>query len=450
MIFWKKAGKTALSVSYFLTLLFLFFFVVVQGPIAVSKVSLSSQSILRDSLFPFSLADLGLENNEILALIEFYFQIILGFIGCTLIANTFQKIFESELLITLLITLIFLSPYYSPLIFGVHIINNGYAYPLFLITVRYLLLGLVFKEFSSYLKFFIFSTVAIIMRRHFIFLPIIGFVSLIYSFIFHNNSYYGKKIFLMLALLISIIVPDLSERYVNYLRSGQFISMPFTGFQFAVTPIYVSTPEDIGYIENQALANLLFSIRNILAAEGLLYDNVAQMQDTPLNFRFRTFFESYEKIAYERLKPIIQQVATQDPALVDQAFIVLSLSLIYNNFFRYMMVYTHNIISYMGGYFMAGLMLVIFITSFICHIQRLGKFSLVSLIISFMTFSNYILVALLEPVTQEYGFYTDSLAQALIFSLISYVFKSQRTNDKLDNSQQEQSPWIALKEPKGM
>lgn len=450
MIFWKKAGKTALSVSYFLTLLFLFFFIAVQGPIAVSKVSLSTQSILQDSLFPFSLADLGLENSAMIALIEFYLQIFLGFIGCYLIANTFQKIFETEALITLLITMIFLSPYYSPLIFGIHIINNGYAYPLFLITVRYLLLGLAFKEFSSYLKFFIFSTIAIIMRRHFIFLPIIGFVSLIYSFIFHRESYYGKKIFLMLALLASIALPDLSERYVNYLRSGQFITMPFAGFQFAVTPLYISTPEDIGYIENKGFADLLLNIRNMLGAEGLLYDNTAQVEDSPLIFRFRTFFESYEKIAYERLRPLIQEAAAQQPALVDQALIALSLSLIYNNFLRYLMVYSHNIIYHMGGYFMACLMLVIFITSFICHIQRLGKFSLVSLIISFTAFANYILVALLEPVTQEYGFYTDSLAQALIFSLISFVFKSQRTTARLDASQQDEPTWIALKTPKDL
>lgn len=449
MIILKKAGKTALSISYFLTLLFLFFYVVVQGPIAVNQISLSSQSILQDNLFPFSLADLGVQNNETLALIEFYLQILLGFISCTLISSTFQKVFGFQLLINLLISLIFLSPYYSPIIFGIHIINNGYAYPIFLITIRYLLLGLVFKEFSSYLKFFIFSTMAILMRRHFIFLPVIGFVSLIYSFVFHRDAYFGKKIILILALIFTIIVPDMSERYLNYLKSGEFISLPFAGFQLAVTPIYISTPEDLSRIENLEVANLLYSIRGSLETEGLLYENMNQIEETPFNFRFKTFFESYEKIAYERIKPFIQQLAIQNSVFVDQALIGLSLSLIYNNFFRYLMVYSQNISYHMGGYFMTGLMFIIFISSFVCHIQTLGKFSLVSLFISFIAFSNYILVGLLEPVTPEYGFYTDSLAQALIFSIISFVFRTQRSVDSSAGSSDQQTiAWMNSEEPK--
>lgn len=96
---------------------------------------------------------------------------------------------------------------------------------------------------------------------------------------------------------------------------------------------------------------------------------------------------------------------------------------------------------------MTGLLLLIFITSFVYHIQHRGRFSLVSLILTFMTFSNYILVALLEPVTQEYGFYTDALTQALLFSLLAFLFKSQRGKNRVDEWDDQGPVWKGVEKP---
>ena len=325
--------------------------------------------------------------------------------------------------------------------FGIHIINNGYAYPVFLLTVRYLLHGLVFREFSSYLMFFLLSTVAVILRRQFVFLPVVGVASLAYSLIFDYEDYYGKKIFLVLALLSSVLLPDLSERYTTYLQTGRFTSIPFVGFQFVVTPLYVSQADDGAVLGSQDLSDLFTTIRTPLAEEALTEDAFDGEEEIPLMLRYRNFFENYETIAYEKLKPMIESISSDDPLLIDQGLITLSLFLIFANFGKYSLVYLHNITYHMGGYFMASLMLLIFITSFVYHIQHRGRFSLVALVITFMAFSNYLLVALLEPVTQEYSFYTDSLTQALLFALISFLFKIQKGKNRVDSYKNKERTW---------
>lgn len=446
---WKKTGQTAVSIGYFITLLTLFAYIAIQGPIVTAKIGPSSNSILRNNLFPFSLADMGLLNSPAFGMIDFASQIILGFLSAYLIARTFQELFDLSVVATLLVTLVFLSPYYSPLVFGVHVINNGYAYPVFLLTVRYLLRGLIFKEFSSYLLFFFFTAIAIILRRQFVFLPVVGIAALVYSLIFDYEEFYGKKIFLGLALLASIFLPDLSERYANYLKTGQFVSIPFVGFQMAVTPLYVSKVDDVNlFTSKPELANMFLAIRQPLAAEGLTQDVAERQEDIPLMRRYRNFFETYETIAYGKLKPLIEGISRENPALVDEGLITLAMGLIFANFGQYFLIYLHNIIYHMGGYFMTVLFLLIFITSFIYHIQYKGRFSLVSLVITFLAFSNYILVALLEPVTQEYGFYTDSFTQALLLALIAFLFRTQRGKTQMnEESPESQRNWRGVEKP---
>lgn len=447
MLTWKKTGQTVLSIGYFVTLLCLFTYVVIQGPIVGVKTDPGAQSILQESLFPFSLQDTGLFESRAFTLAEFFFQIFIGFLGAYLMGRTFQRIFELGSISTLLVTLIFLSPYYSPLVFGIYIINNGYAYPLFLMTTRYLVHGLVFREFSAYIKFFVFTTIVIIMRRQFMFLPIVGLASLVYSFIFDAEIYYGRKIYLTVCFLLSIILPDLSERTTTYLENGSFVSVPFAGYQFFMTPLYVSTEEDATLFQGDTLAGLFSSARELVLSQGLTEENLIAEQGPALMSRFQNYFSTYDLIAYGQLKPLIDSLAQENPQLVDEGLIAISMALIYNNFSDYILVYTHNIIYHMGGYYMTGLLLLIFITSFVYHIQHRGRFSLVSLILTFMTFSNYILVALLEPVTQEYGFYTDALTQALLFSLLAFLFKSQRGKNRVDEWDDQGPVWKGVEKP---
>lgn len=445
---WKKAGKTALSLGYFLTLLALFAFIAIQGPIVVEKTGVSTESILRDNLFPFGLEDFGLLMNPTFAMVNFGFQIIFGFFSAYLVGRTFQKLFELNTILTLIVTLIFLSPYYSPLVFGIHIINNGYAYPVFLLSVRFLLHGLVFREFSSYMLFFLLSAIAVIMRRQFVFLPVIGITSLIYSLVFDYEEYFGKKIFLILGVVGSILAPDLSERYMNYLKDGRFVSVPFAGLQFAMAPLYVSEAGDaMMFKDNPDLGELFLSIRAPLVTEKLTEQSIGGGENVPLLLRYRPFFENYNKIAYTQIKPIIDSLSNDRPDLVDQGLITISLGLIFKNFGNYALVYLHNIIYYMGGYFLTGFIFLIFVTSFVYHIQYRGRFSLVALMITFIAFSNYILVALLEPVTQEYSFYTDSLIQALLVALVSFLFRSQRGVHRVDENKRNPQNWRYVEKP---
>ena len=98
---WKKTGQAALSIGYFTTLLLLFIYIAIQGPIVVAKGGPSAESILRNNLFPFGLEDMGLLNSPTFGMINFAIQILLGFFSAYLMGRTFQRFIYFEFLFVL-------------------------------------------------------------------------------------------------------------------------------------------------------------------------------------------------------------------------------------------------------------------------------------------------------------------------------------------------------------
>lgn len=435
MILWKNFGQKTLSAGYIFILFLLFLLMAMHGPgLMEMPQDPSKQSILHDTLSPIFLQDFGENLAAPLAFLDIYGTLVLGFLGAYSLAKTFGKLFNTGNGIVFFMVLIFLSPYMRPVLGEKPIAHLGYSYPLFLFSIRNLIWGLARCDSVHLMRFFLLSSLGVVLKRHFLFLSLGGCLAALCAFLLNPQGYKGKKRWVLLGVLLSLGIPDLCERTMNYRRSGAFITLPFVGFQFMMTPLYISSSEDMASLPPPVSA-FLGALRQPLADAGILYD--APDTPSPVNAgdtqgpegpqspsqKIQRFFNAYDTLAYTSIKPLIQTAAAQNPTQADQFLILMSLTLIFNNFMKYVTVYLENIIVHMGGYFMAGLGLLIFVGAFRAQLLYRDTLSLVTLCVSSLCFANYSLVALLEPVKPVYSFYTETLLQGILVILITKAFQ---------------------------
>lgn len=438
----ERLKQHSISTFFFIGLFILYAMIALQGPIENPTHDPLTNSILKDSLFSLGNFDLGILTPQYQSVVKFLFQLFFGFMGAYVLGITFRDLFLAGPLTTFLVTMTFLSPYYYPVVFGEYLITDGYAYPFFLITVRFLLKGMVFRDKGALFLFYLLVIVDTIMHRQFMFLSIVGLLSLIYALAYDYGHYYGHRMLLVLACIASFIVPDVAERTNNLLQGRGFISVPYAGLQFSVLPLYVSKTQDAVAFQDANQKAFFTGLHQQLETSRL----TAEQNKNPKNVykEYLSYFDNYTAITYKTLIPLFQQMKVADPLRLDQGMITVSLILISQNVGTYFDFYIHNIIHHMGGYFMFFLLWVVLLTSLFYHAQARSRFSLLPALVSVIVLANYSLVAFLEPVTKVYGFYTDVLWQGLLLMLLEYLFKEEKRKLLIDAYTQNTSLWTRV------
>lgn len=435
----ERLKQHSISTFFFIGLFILYAMIALQGPIENPIHNPLTNSILKDSLFSLGNFDISILTPRYQLIVKFLFQISMGFMGAYVLGKTFRDLFLAGPLTGFLVTMTFLSPYYYPVIFGEYLITDGYAYPFFLITIRFLLKGMVFRDKGALLLFYLLVIVDTIMHRQFMFLSIVGLLSLIYVLSYDYGHYYGHRMLLILACIASFVVPDVAERTDNLLQGKGFTSVPYAGLQFSVLPLYVSKTQDATAFHDPNQKAFFTGLHQQLEENRL----TAAQNKNPKNVyqEYLKYFDDYTTITYKILIPLFRQMKVSDPLRLDQGMITVSLILISQNLGTYFDFYIHNIIRHMGGYFMFSLLWVVLLTSLFYHAQARSRFSLLAALITVTMLANYCLVAFLEPVTKVYGFYTDVLWQGLLLMLLEYLFKEEKRKLLIDSYTQNTSLW---------
>jgi hypothetical protein len=419
----NSAGNKFL-ILYRVTYLLLFLFLAWQGPsIAPDTASYLADNPIRSPGFPLILNAyqglFGYDNFQYLN----WVQLIFGFAAVSYFVRKLKTIFMLSEWPSFLVTLVLLFPFYGPGRFANFILTEAFCYPLFLIIVAEILEGVSFKSSKALLYALFWTGIIVIVRRQFLFLyP--AFVILFLYLVFWERKQF-KFYLLSFSLIVSILVPNLFEKTYQYIHHGKFTTVPFTGMQLIIAPLYLAKESDAELFDNPTEREIFETVRNKIEAEHLNFEALNETSYFHTS-AYTHFYESYNPICWGTLAVVLSELGIHDPYEIDQITSKMAIMLILNNVKGFLVLYLLNIIFNIGGLHFAlflGVSALLAFSSFIIKRETLTQAYLLSLL---LTAGNYSLVALVEPILPRYSVYTDMvLVSILIVCLVKAFNKLQ-------------------------
>lgn len=407
-----------------ITVLSLTFALFLQGPILhPDSASYLYPNPLRPPMYPLLLqinqALFG--TNHYHALI--FFQLTIGIWAACAFAQTLKKLFALPIWVIAIITIALLIPYGWQK-FGNIVLTEALCYPLFLCATRSLLQGLIGKKTRSFFFFLGWTSLLILTRRQFLFLyPVFGVV-LVYLFCWDRRSFKVTTIALLsLTFGLSIIATNLLERSYQYSQHGHFSIAPFTGVQLVVAPLYLANDADSELFKTPLEKSVFLTTRQILQDKKISYDTRPNEQAGVFTLSTYThFYEHYNTICWEALRTALTKHAVVDVYQVDALTLDMATTLIQAHLIDYIALYFANIVFNLGGFYYAfflGILFLLLIVKLIYNKPAIAPtpLTLTMFLSLLLTFANYSLVALVEPVLKRYSAYTDTIQISLLLVL---------------------------------
>lgn len=169
-------------------------------------------------------------------------QIVFGLTGITVFSVFLYRHFSLNKWLVLLFSLILFEPYFFALRIGNNMATESLAYPLFLITLKYLLEGLKYKNPGKIVWSFFFTSLLVLTRIQFVFLYPLQIIIILYLLFFTTTN--KRLIFKLGMIFIAFVLGNyLFEKGYNYINGGT-IDKAASGLQLATKLIYISTLQD--------------------------------------------------------------------------------------------------------------------------------------------------------------------------------------------------------------
>jgi len=417
----EKETMSKWAKYYFFLGLALFSVLLFQGPIIQPDTgSYESFHVLRSPLYPLLLKLYGgFFSHSYFPLV--FLQLIAGFYAAAYFVKNIRKIINFKQEFAGILFFILLVPYYGPSKIGNAILTEAICYPLFLLTVSFLLNGVIKKDLKSILYTFAMATLLVLTRKQFLFLfP--GFAIFLCYFALSTQNV-KKTSILIFTFILMIVGTHLLEKTYHYIYTGKFKSIPFTGMQLVIAPLYVAKDSDVAFFKTDLQKNIFLKTRALMHQNNQSYDSLNKKTYFDVSV-YNHFYENYNTLCWKTLSSVITQ-EIKDIYAIDSETIKMALILIQHNLTSYISLYLLNIISNIGGFYYTILLITFFGLSMFYFIKEKNNFALISITILSLSASNYLLVALVEPVLKRYTHYTDTIQITLILILLYLVFQDK-------------------------
>lgn len=436
--------NTYQSFAFCIPFILLFIALWLQGPwLQTDSQSYLTKSPIRSALYPLLLQlNTWLFPGQWGGLV--FVQLALGFYSAYFTASKLKKLFALNHWLSSLLMILFLIPYYGPLKFGNSILSEALCYPIFLFAFSYLLEGLFQRKTKSLLYFLGLTSLLILTRRQFLFLYPVFTCVLIYLGVVHRKQF--KLSLLTIAFALSILGTHLLERTYQYFNHNHFTTIPFTGMQLIVAPLYLSTPNDAALFENTLEKIIFLEIQEKMQAKHLSYQTINTSPHFNLTIYpqflnlavYPHYFENYGPICWEVLFPVINEIDENNNLYLnhydrDTLLIKMALTLIQVHLKEYLALYISNIIFNLGGLFPTLLFVLMAFLAFVYHCLRRDDLSLGLVVTFLLTFGNYFLIAIVEPILIRYSIYTNTLLLGMLTIALSIAFQHGKKTSTLEN-----------------
>lgn len=381
------------------------------------------------------------------------FQLLLGYFGITYFLKFFFKKFKIKSFIFKVILFFSISyPYFNlSMKIGNSILSESLAYPIFLIFTIFFIKSIFGDKnyFKNLLLSLVFFSLLVLIKKTFLILLPIYFLSLVVELIFSKEI--KKAIISILLVFFTFFSLSLIERGATFIKYGTFSPISVSGSSLVSGPFYLAKEDDFKKIKgdfNKKIINNALKILNENNIERIKRnhnsnnDILSFVKDT--RRIFHDYFNKYviiQSIFEDNVEDVFTKKDLQNykyKNISSQHTTDIAIQLIKLNPVENLYLYITNVIYGMGGYFISNnelngyyanigfsglfiliFQILIFIISFTALFQKtkhklLAKICLLFILINF---TNISAVAMYQPVYDRFSFFSFQL----IFFISSFV-----------------------------
>jgi hypothetical protein len=356
--------------------------------------------------------------------LTFILQLIAG-VTCSIYAGRqMQSMLSLPIPMGYLFSTIFFIPYFfGDYKFANRLLSEGISYPLYLFGFSNLLSACVKQQIKPYNVFLISLYFMILTRPQMMFLYPIALVAWLYIALYFNVSI-RKKTMILLSLIAVIIGANLTDRSYHYVKHGHFATEPMFDFALAVPNLFLSTESDSQQIPHKENKVVFLEIKKNMQALKINNRSKAVTETWKLHYHY---ISTYNSIMWDSLYKTFEQAGITSWYRINQLSANIAWPLLKIHWKKYLQLYTFSIRNQFGGYYGLLFCVILLLGSFLLHLKNRDKISLLVFFTLLTAFSNYMSVALLEPILRRYSIYTESFQLCLLLG-IAYLAMHQVNN----------------------
>ncbi|KAA1242625.1 glycosyltransferase family 39 protein [Aquimarina sp. RZ0] len=423
------------SISYRISRLFLYLLVavfvlwkgVITEPDTLSYVGLSIITPPGYGTFLFVFRKLlGDENYFPFIVLT---QLILCFTSCWYLIKILKRIFTINKKILILIDVILLAPVLIPEYLVVNrIVTQGLTYPFFLIIISFLLQTVFEKrKFSGW--FLLISVFAgILTRTQFLF--IVPVILLVLGYQWYLTRNLKKYVPLGIAFIAMPVLVSVIQKTFNYAVHDNYINISSTGLQVMIMPFFVADAEDYLLYKSPKTQAYYKQMYQTAVDRKLLDDFYKPVNDNV----FHHFDYNFVNISYGVLSKkgrlflrpsdpdSIEAMIENDKFLMD-----MWLPLLLDNFWKCLDLFYKNVEHAFGGFYMIWFYVLVFVFSGYSWRKYDDELALFSLLLMVLTFSNILLVCIVQHSIGRYMIYHQWFLPVLLILLFNRLLLLQKS-----------------------
>ena len=302
------------------------------------------------------------------------------------------------------------------------VLSEAVAYPLFLLIVGTILAFITFKNFKNIYFSFLLLLILIQVRGQFLFLVPVLIIAVLISKI---NNKYSKNHWIAIAFAVSI--PFFSagtDIAFHKIAHNNATTTPWTGIQISALPFFVSKPNDYFIFESKLQREYFKYIYSNLEKKKILLSQVPEYPLSKIDFYFAHYVEIANNIIGNSGEEFFKNKYTPDELVVvnDKMATSMTVPLIKNNLGKWLKLYFQNIAKGIGSakYLILNLLLLLFsLYKIIKENNLIAKYIFIG---TLLIIGNITIVALAEPTTSRYCFYTNWILITIVMVLFQKTF----------------------------
>ncbi|SEL72252.1 hypothetical protein SAMN04487910_3175 [Aquimarina amphilecti] len=396
---------------------------VVVEPDTMSYVGLSLITPPGYGTFLFVFRKLFGEDNYYYIIV--FVQLILCFVSCVYVVRTIKKVFDLDYRLILLIEVMLLAPVIIPEYLTVNrIVTQGLAYPCFLMISAFLIQYLFLSDKRMITLLFLSVFAGLLIRTQFFFILPILFLILVYRWYISKN--FRQYLIPIIFLLLMPILVSVTQKTFHYVVHGKYINISSTGLQVMIMPFFVADEEDYQIYEDSKVQEYYKHMYSIAYERKLLDDFYMPVNDNVFHhFDYNFVNISYGVFSIEGRRFLMPSDPDSLEALIANDVILkrMWLPLLFDNFWKCVDLFYKNVAHAFGGFYMIWLCLLLLISSFYIWIKRKEKLGLLAFVFLLLTFSNVLLICVVQHSIGRYLIYHQWMLPVLFILLLDLIIK---------------------------
>jgi len=353
------------------------------------------------------------------------FQILFGTFGIFVFSRFLHQFFKLNDFLTFVLTLFLSIPYFFYGKIANLVMTEAIAYPLFLISVRFLIESVFDKRMRPFVIYMICSVPLVLTRGQFLFFYVISLVILMIFLIFLKEK--RRKIYRLIAIFILLVIStNLIERTYSYFLFNKFDKVNLSGVQLSAAAFYLSSVEDVRIFTDSTEIKFFKGVQDITHKQNSW--NLAYAKTTEGNNGLGYYQMTYNKIIWqavfpEAVKCVPHLEATNDMSgwiYVNKLTKSVSFKLIKQHWKEFSSLIAMNVLFGLGYKYFAFIFLLFLVISVVFSIKYKNNFSILYSLLLMIGLLNVLLVSMLEPASeQRYFIYNYALYITLIIITIN-------------------------------